>query len=96
MMSFFRRLFGSSKSPAESAAQTVLHEGYEITPDPIAEGGQYRLGAWIVRKTENGELRHRLIRADMFSNREEALEAALRKARQLVAEQGMNLFSKRS
>ncbi len=94
-MSFLRKLFGlevtGSGNPA-SAASTVAHEGYSITPDPIAEGGQFRLAARVSREINGEQKEHRLVRADMFSSREEAGEAAIRKAKQLIKEQGDNLF----
>ncbi len=94
-MSFLRKLFGIGTDSSNQSSQqmaSVEHEGFQITPDPIAEGGQFRLAATVSRDIDGVRKQHRLIRADMFSSREEASEAAIRKAKQLIKEQGEKLF----
>jgi hypothetical protein len=92
-MSFLKKLFGGSSGgePSEPAEQ-IEHEGYLITPTPIAEGGQYRLAADISREMDGQIRTHRLVRADLFMSRQEASEAALRKAKQVIREQGDAMF----
>lgn len=93
-MSFLKRLFGGAANDdgAAPAAETVEHEGYSIRPEPIRDNGQFRLCAVISREVD-GELReHRLIRADMFTSADDAAEAALRKAKLVIAEQGERMF----
>jgi hypothetical protein len=91
-MSFLRKLFGLSAPSAPQAEASVEHEGYTIVPAPMSEGGQYRLVA-IIRKEIGGEMReHRMVRADVFSSRDEAIEAAIRKAKLVIKEQGDRLF----
>jgi hypothetical protein len=92
-MSFLRKLFGlQGGGDASSAADPVEHEGYMIRPAPMAEGGQFRLCAIITREVNGETKEHRMIRADMFGSRDEASEAAIRKARQVIKEQGERLF----
>ncbi len=96
-MSWLSRLFGTGGgaggSDAAPAAETEEYKGFRITPEPIPEGGQFRLAARIEAETEDGETRHHhLIRADMLRDRDEAETAALRKARQMIDQQGMRLF----
>jgi hypothetical protein len=94
-MSFLRKLFGLQGGSADHAGggEAIEHEGFTIRPAPIAEGGQFRLCAIISRQV-NGETReHRMIRADMFGSRDEASEAAVRKAKQMIKEQGERLFN---
>lgn len=93
-MSFLRKLFGLQGGGGETsgAGEAIEHEGFMIRPAPIAEGGQFRLCA-IISRDVNGEPReHRMIRADMFGSRDEASEAAIRKAKQVIKEQGERLF----
>jgi hypothetical protein len=92
-MSFLRKLFGlQGGSDNPGTGEAIEHEGFTIRAAPIAEGGQFRLCAIISREV-NGELKeHRMIRADMFGSRDEASEAAIRKARQMIKEQGERLF----
>lgn len=93
-MSWLRRLLGLSEAAAvtPAAAEAVEHEGFTIAPAPIAEAGQFRLCAMISREIGGIALEHKLIRADVFGSRDEAAEAAIRKAKQLIKEQGERLF----
>ena len=91
-MSFLKKLFGGGSGGAGKPHATETHEGYTIHTTPMPEGGQYRLAA-IIEKTVDGELKqHRLIRADMLMSEEDASQAAIRKAKQVIAEQGDRLF----
>ena len=93
-MSFLRRLFGGGGSGPGKAAvvDTETYEGFTIEAAPMPEGGQYRLAATI-SKTVDGEVRtHQLIRADLFSSKDEAASFAIRKARLVIDEQGERLF----
>jgi hypothetical protein len=87
-MSFWKRLFGSkSDDPAPSAAGED-YNGFLITPTPIREGGQFRVAARIEKDGQS----HELIRADTMASAEDATAASLRKARQIIDEQGDRLF----
>ena len=95
-MSFLKKLFGggggSSEPAAPRIAASATYEGFAIAAAPMPEGGQFRLAATITRTVDGEERVHRLIRADMFASEEEAAQAALRKARQVVDEQGEAMF----
>ena len=95
-MSFLKKLFGGSSeasSPREPAvAESREYSGFTIKATPLPEGGQFRLAA-VIEKEIGGETKsHRLIRADMFSSKDEAANFALRKAEQVINEQGEGLF----
>ena len=90
-MSLLKRLFGGGGGGA-APARVVEHEGFRITPTPQAEGGEYRLCALIEAEKDGQTLSHTLIRADLIRSREEAEEAAILKAKQLIDQQGMRLF----
>ena len=87
-MSWFGKLFGGGGGSAEPATETTDYNGYRITPTPMAEGKTYRLAARIERDGK----RHELIRADTFTDRDEAEQASIAKARQVIDEQGASLF----
>ncbi|MCQ8784117.1 HlyU family transcriptional regulator [Mangrovibrevibacter kandeliae] len=97
-MSFLKKLFGGGDrdrqtAPEARAAAGEVYEGFTITPTPIKDGSQYRLAAEIT-KAVDGEVRsHRLVRADMFPTEDEAVQYALRKARQVIDEQGDALLA---
>ncbi|WP_299403659.1 HlyU family transcriptional regulator [uncultured Roseobacter sp.] len=88
-MSILSKLFGKGGSAAATAKKDVeVYEGFRIMPDPEAEGGNYRIAATI---TKDGQS-YRLLRADTFSDRDEAIRISLRKAKQVIDEQGERLF----
>ena len=72
--------------------RAVEHEGYCIEPQPMPEGGQYRLCAVITREVGGETRQHRLIRADLFPDADTAAETSVRKAKQMIAEQGDRIF----
>lgn len=91
-MSFLKKLFGGGSNPSQMPSER--HEGFIITPTPMSEGGQYRL-CCEVRKEVDGEMKtHRLIRADMFPSEDQAAQASILKAKQMIKEQGERLFNR--
>ncbi|MBO9396202.1 hypothetical protein J7399_01300 [Shimia sp. R9_1] len=92
-MSFWKTLFGGGGgAKPEEPPQQVDYKGFAITPLPIEEGGQYRISARI-DKTVNGEAKtHTLIRADVIRDLNEAKEASVNKAKQMIDQMGDHLF----
>ena len=100
-MSFLKKLFGGGGSGDDDGgdndnratrAASVEHEGFTITPTPMKEGGQFRL-AGTISKDVDGEMKtHQYIRADLFGSADECSEACIRKAKQVIKEQGIRLF----
>lgn len=95
-MSFFKKFFSRKQSGASGSwgkpVETVEHEGYAIATTPQKEGGQYRL-AGTISKEIDGEIKtHQLIRADLFPNADECSAACIRKAKQVIKEQGDGMF----
>ena len=94
-MSFWKKLFSSS-SPAEAPAKataTAEHKGFVIEAMPYKEQGQWQL-AGVISKDVNGERKeHRFVRADRFSDKDEAAQLALSKGRQIIDEQGDKVFT---
>ncbi|WP_299670648.1 HlyU family transcriptional regulator [uncultured Roseobacter sp.] len=88
-MSIFKKLFGGS---AEAKTLTETYEGFEITPTPIAEGNTYRVAATIEKEVDGERLSHKLVRADTLQGLGEAQKACIRKAKQVIDEQGERLF----
>ena len=93
-MSLLSRLFGGGGSaPKEpTRGDPILHQGFAIYPQPIAESGQHRVCA-LIEKDVGGETRsHRMIRADLLNDRDAAVDASLRKAKAVIDEQGDGIF----
>ena len=93
-MSFLKKLFGGGSSEPKAAAvvEEETYNGFHIAASPMPEGGQYRLAATITKTVDGEERSHRLIRADVFSSQDEAAQFAIRKAKQMIDEQGDRIF----
>lgn len=93
-MSFLKKLFGGGGG-SEGDSSTEEYNGYRISATPISEGNTYRVAATI-EKDVNGETRqHKLIRADTVQGLEAAEAASIRKAKQVIDEQGERIFGQR-
>lgn len=90
-----RNLFGgnAASSPPQAANEPDSYKDCLIYAEPIAEGGQWRLAGRIVQGTGEDAKEHKFVRADIFSSRDEVEAITLRKARQIIDEQGAGLFS---
>lgn len=91
-MSFLKRLFGGGTPKAPEPAASVEHDGYTITPEPVAEGGEHRVAGRISKVVDGVEKVHAFQRADRFPSRETAVEMTVTKARQIIREQGDRMF----
>lgn len=85
-MSLFSKLFGGGSVPEP---ESEIYEGFKITPRPAKEGSRFRIGATIEKDGQT----HQLIRADMLETLEDANQASIRKAKQMIDEQGVRLFN---
>lgn len=93
-MSFFKRLFGS-KEPSDRSAKPEAeaeYDGYTIIATPMKEGGQYRLHGTITKTIDDEVKSHTLIRADLFSSKEECASFTIKKAKQVIDEQGESIM----
>ena len=93
-MSFLKKLFGGGEKSSSSAKSVdeLDYEGFHIATTPIDEGGQFRVCAMITKEIESEVKTHKLIRADMSGSQQEASDIAMRKARQMIDEQGERIF----
>ena len=90
-MSLFSRLFGGGGG-AKAETQAEEYNGYRIFPEPIRESGGHRLCARIEKDVEGQTLTHKMVRADTIQDPEEAKAFSLRKAKQVIDEQGDRIF----
>ncbi len=88
-MSLFSKLFGGG---AASEPELVSYKGFDIFPDLIAEGGKYRLSARIEKTIDGDRKTHIVIRADVYESREQAESFSVKKAKQVIDEQGDAIF----
>lgn len=92
-MSILSRLFGG-KAKADPGEQVEIYKDFRIFPAPQAAEGGYRVAARI-EKDIDGEVQvHQLLRADTIASLDEARVFCVRKARQVIDEQGEAIFRK--
>ena len=92
-MSFFKKLFGGGGTPAApKAVKSAEHKGFTIEARPYKEGGQFQLAGVISKEIDGARKEHNFVRADRFTSLEEAADIALVKGRQIIDEQGENIF----
>lgn len=90
-MSLFGRLFGGG-SAAKPEPEPTLHDGFRIFPEPINEGGRYRVGARIEKEIDGEMKSHMMIRADTLESHDTAIEVSLNKAKSMIDQMGDTLF----
>ena len=92
-MSFFKKLFGGSgAAKSEAAVKKAEHKGFTIEARPYKEGGQFQLAGVISKEIDGVRREHKFIRADRFTSIDEAAEIALVKGKQIIDEQGAQIF----
>jgi hypothetical protein len=93
-MSFFKKLFGGGDK-ATAAAQSeepIDYKGYAIIAAPMADGGQFRVAGSISKEIGGETKTHTFIRADVFADRDAAVQATIRKAQLIVDQSGGSIF----
>ncbi len=84
---------GKSPEPAGKSAEPVEYGGCLIYAAPIREGAQFRL-AGRIEKDVGGERHERtFVRADVFTSMDDAVEYTVRKAQQIIDQNGHSLFA---
>lgn len=92
-MSFFKKLFGGGGTAATpKSVKSAEHKGFTIEAQPYKEGGQFQLAGVISKEIDGVRKEHRYVRADRFTSIDEAADIALVKGRQIIDEQGENIF----
>ena len=86
-----KAMAGGPASPREVQGETIEYKGYQVTPTPIPDGGQYRVSGIIVKPGEP-EQRHTFIRSDLVAGEEEACNFTLVKARLMIDQLGDRIF----
>ena len=88
-MSLFSRLFGGGGKPAKDPE---VYKDFRIFPEPQTTSGGFRIAARIEKEVGGQTRTHHLLRADTVQSPEEAETFSIRKAKQLIDEQGERLF----
>lgn len=92
ILSGLKGLFSGTPSAPEKTEEAVEYKGFEITPAPINEGGQFRVAATITKGEEDAQQEHQFIRSDLIPSRDECIEITLRKAKMTIDQLGDRIF----
>lgn len=90
-----RGLFGGGRAAAaepETAGPAEDYKGFSIQPASRRNGGQWTTEAVISKTVGDAVKEHRLIRADLFADPDDAASASIAKAKRMIDEQGEKLF----
>jgi hypothetical protein len=79
--------------PDESAVPAIEYKGYRIRPAPYLANGQYQTAGVIEKDTPAGLKEHRFVRADTHQNKDDAVDFAISKAKQIIDMQGDRMFA---
>ncbi|MCP5080213.1 MAG: transcriptional activator HlyU [Alphaproteobacteria bacterium] len=96
MASFLSKLFGGSSGKGTSGpkrSDPVSYNDLVIQAAPEEAGDQWRLAGFIIKQSDDGPLERKFLRADTFPSHDEAIEYSVRKAKQIIDEQGARLFA---
>jgi len=91
LKSLFGKLLGSSDK-AGTPGESVDYQGYRITPHPKPQDGQFYTAGRIEKEFPEGAKEQYFIRADTHASKDDAMQHAVVKARQIIDEQGDGLF----
>ena len=84
---------GGSESDAPAAA--VEYKGYRIRPAPYRTNSLYQTAGIIEKDFAEGVKQHRFIRADTHQSKQDAIDFAIAKAKQIIDLQGDSMFDER-
>jgi hypothetical protein len=92
-MSFWKNLFGGGTPAGPAVAPGEEYKGFTIRATPMPVGSEHQL-AGTIEKEVGGVLKsYRFVRADRLSSRDDAVNMAVSKGRQIIDEQGEKIFS---
>ena len=93
-MSFLKKVFGGGEGGGgdDKPLAEADYKGCHIEVTPQKDGGQYRLCGRITKEIGGETKAHTLIRADLFQSLDDVSDATIRKAQQVIDEQGEALF----
>jgi hypothetical protein len=94
LVSIFSGGAKAGTAPAPTA-EPHLYGDCRIFAEPLREGNQFRLGGRIEKDVGGEVLTRTFVRADVFTSHEDATEYAIRKAQQIIDQNGEALFADR-
>jgi hypothetical protein len=97
-MSFWKKLFGSGSVEETEGERGAAEEykGFTIRAAPYKSEGQFQTAGIVEKEIAGVRKEHKFIRADRHASYDDAVAFSLSKARQLVDEQGEQIFKQPS
>ncbi len=91
----FKSLSGtSSTAPKESTSEPLQYNGFTIEAAPLQDNGQFRTAGYISGECNGETKRIQFIRADQNVNEQAAIDHSIKKAKQIIDEQGIGLLER--
>ncbi|MFM2480036.1 HlyU family transcriptional regulator [Celerinatantimonas sp. YJH-8] len=82
----------TEQQPQTKQYESCDYKGFEITPSPIAEKGQYRVAAFIRKTIQDDAKEHHFIRSDVCPSEQQAIELAIQKCQVFIDQLGEDIF----
>ena len=95
-MSWLKKLFGfggAAEEDTPAGGPTLEYKGFLIQSTPFKAEGQWQLCGVVSQTVDGAGKEHRFIRADKFTDIEQAHDMALQKGRLIIDQQAGSLFS---
>lgn len=87
-MAFWSKWFAAEPAGEAAAVKSLEYKGHVIEARPYKDGGQFQL-AGLIRK--DGQ-EHKFVRADKFTDKNEAADIAIVKGQLIIDQSGDKLF----
>ena len=87
-MQWLKNLFGGGQAQPV-ATKSLEYKGFLISAEPYKDGGQYQLAGVISKDGKS----YRFVRADKFSDANQAADIALAKGQLIIDQQGERIFT---
>ena len=78
--------------PTKEEVEPIEYNGFLIYPEPIAEGGQYRIAGQITKELDGEMKSHRFIRSDVLSSKSDACELMVKKSKMFIDQSSGKIF----
>lgn len=95
IMGLFNSLKTLLNNPAPTETkqhESIDYQGFTITPEPIAEKGQYRVAGFIRKTIGEKDCEHHFIRSDVCMNEQQAVELTIHKCQTFIDQLGEQIF----
>jgi hypothetical protein len=90
-MAFWSKWF--SPAVPEGPMKSIEYKGYLIEAVPYKDGGQFQLAGIISKEIAGEKKTHRFVRADKFTDKNEAADIAISKGQLIIDQSGDRIFS---